>query len=149
MSSNVQILVLEGDLSRGLTDLLVEQGYSAIRVADPSRIQSEAAGTALVIVDVSAPEMGWEGWRELSQRAEISLLLIVPGPATEDRSVWVSGAVPHLSRRRLGTRSHRMEVANHDQACVVYLACFQPCDGCWPEITLRCGRTGSMGADRD
>lgn len=93
MSSNLQILVLEGDLSRGLTDLLVEQGYSAIRVADPSRIQSRAAGTALVIVDVSAPEMGWEGWRELSQRAEIPLLLIVPGPAAEEQVAVISAPV--------------------------------------------------------
>lgn len=93
MSSNAQILVLEGDLSRGLTDLLVEQGYSAIRVADPSRIQSEAAGTALVIVDVLAPGMSREGWRELSQGAEIPLLLIVPGPATEGQVAVVSAPV--------------------------------------------------------
>ena len=118
MPSNVQILVLEGDLSRGLTDLLVEQGYSAIRVADPSRIQSEAAGTALVIVDVLAPGMSQEGWRELSQGAEIPLLLIVPGPATED---WVGVISAPVDQDRLlqrieallsGTRSEAIQVGD-------------------------------------
>ncbi len=89
MSGNGRILVLEGPLSRGIADVLVESGYPVTRAADASQVLPEAEEAELVVLDVLAPGMDLEGLSELEQRVEAPVLVIVPALDTGDRVVAI------------------------------------------------------------
>lgn len=82
MPNEVQIIVLEGPLSQGVTEVLTEAGYSVTQAAGASELVSEAEDVALVILDLLAPGMDLEAGRQLGQRVEAPVLVIVPALET-------------------------------------------------------------------
>ncbi len=87
MSNEIKIIVLEGPLSQNVTDVLTEAGYSVIRAANASELLSGAEDATLMILDVLAPGMDLEACRQLGQRVEASVLVIVPALDTGDEVV--------------------------------------------------------------
>lgn len=87
MPNETQIIVLEGPLSQSVTEVLAEAGYSVTRAAGAPELLSEAEDTALVILDVLASGMDLEACRQLGQRVEAPVLVIVPALDTGDEVV--------------------------------------------------------------
>lgn len=83
MSDNGRILVLEGPLSQGIVDVLVEKGYPVNRAADAVQLRSEAGGAPLVVLDALAPGMSLAACRQLEQSIEAPVLVIVPALDTD------------------------------------------------------------------
>ncbi|RME43447.1 MAG: DNA-binding response regulator, partial [Chloroflexi bacterium] len=87
MSNAAQIIVLEGPLSQGVTEILTQAGWIVTRAADTSELLSRAGEAALVVVDGLAPGMDLEARRQLAQRMEAPLLVIVPALETDHEVV--------------------------------------------------------------
>lgn len=85
MFDEAQILVLEGPLSQGISDVLAEEGWPVTRATDAGQICSEAEGAALVVLDVLAPGTGLETIQGLEQSVTAPVLAIVPALDTGER----------------------------------------------------------------
>jgi len=77
MSDNPKILVLEGPLSQSISNVLGEN-WSVVPVTDAAQVLSRAEGAALVILDALAMGTEPEAYRQLEERLESPVLVILP-----------------------------------------------------------------------